>query len=59
MAKAFAGGLYNEKSAPRMTKSFEFLPDFEAGNPQTFFDIEIGTPGAEGNPKGRVVMEMF
>jgi len=59
MAKAFAGGLYNEKSAPRMTKSFEFLPEFETENPQAFFDIEIGVPGAEGNPKGRVVMELF
>jgi hypothetical protein len=43
MAKAFAGGLYNEKEAPKMTKSFEFLPDFDLENPQTFFDIEIGT----------------
>ena len=35
------------------------LPEFDGENPQTFFDIEIGTPGAEGNQKGRVVMEMF
>ena len=42
-----------------MTKSFEFLPEFDLENPQTFFDIEIGTPGAEITRKGRVVMEMF
>jgi|TARA_B110000285_G_C15084616_1_gene595424 cyclophilin family peptidyl-prolyl cis-trans isomerase len=59
MAKAFAGGLYNEKSAPRITKNFDVLPEFDPENAQTFFDLEIGTPGAEGNPKGRVVMEMF
>lgn len=32
MAKAFAGGLYNEKSAPRVEKKFDKLPEFDEEN---------------------------
>lgn len=32
MAKAFAGGLYNEKSAPRVERNYVTLPEFDGEN---------------------------
>jgi uncharacterized protein YozE (UPF0346 family) len=60
MAKAFAGGLYNEKAIPEKKTDFDVLPFFDKNNAQVFFDIEIGVElGIEGNTKGRVVFELF
>ena len=57
MAKAFAKGIYSEKKS---VKICDALPKFEPKNAQVFFEIEIGWAiGAEGNPKGRVVFELF
>lgn len=55
----FGEGLYNEKDDVKFTKNYDKLPEFDAGNCQTFFDLEIGEPGADGNEKGRVVFELF
>ena len=35
------------------------FPFFDKNNAQTFIDIEIGEPGAEGNKKIRNVFELF
>lgn len=35
------------------------MPAFNPDNAQVYFDLEIGTPGEEGNEKGRVVFELF
>lgn len=59
MQRAFAQGLYNEKDAPKENRNHDSLPAFDPENAQVYFDLEIGTPGAEGNPKERVVFELF
>lgn len=61
MKALFSQGLYNEKEAPKATKNFDKLPEYDPENVQTFMDIEIGdkdTP-AEEKEKGRVVFEIF
>ena len=59
MKKMFSKGLYNEKSAVVKKTVHPRLPKFEASNPQTYFDIEIGNPEDEEKEKGRVVFEVF
>lgn len=59
MQKAFSQGLYNEKDAPKATRSHSALPAFEIDNAQVYFDIEIGNPGDESTHKERVVFELF
>lgn len=51
LAAFFAEGVYNEKDAPKVTKSFDKLPAFNPDNVQTYFDIGIGTEGEEGYEK--------
>jgi len=53
-----SGGIYDEKETPKNTKTHSQLPEYEAENVQTFFDIEIGNEGEE-KEKGRVVFEVF
>lgn len=68
MAKLFSKGIYNDKKVEQRQEEPEqeddemkitTLPDFNAENPQTFFDVEIGKEGDEGHAKGRVVFELF
>lgn len=59
MRKALSQGLYNEKDEVKRTKVYDALPAFDPDNVQTYFDLEIGEPGADGNEKGRVVFELF
>lgn len=59
MRKALSQGLYNEKDNVVARQVYAKLPAFDPDNVQTFFDIEIGEPGAEGNEKGRIVFELF
>ena len=58
-AAFFAEGVYNEKEAVKVTKRHDTLPAFNPENPQTYFDITIGTEGEEGFESGRVVFELF
>jgi len=53
-----SGGIYDEKETPKNIKTCSQLPEYEAENVQTFFDIEIGNEGEE-KEKGRVVFEVF
>ena len=55
----FNEGVYNDKAAPRITKNYSKLPDFDPENCQTYFDITIGEEGEDGYEKGRVVFEIF
>ena len=55
----FKKGVYSEKETKKEATIFKTLPEFNAENAQTFFDIEIGTDGKEGHEKGRVVFEVF
>jgi hypothetical protein len=57
MKNMFSGGVYDDKEVAKQI--FDKLPEFDAGNAQTFFDIEIGHPDAHEKEKGRVVFELF
>lgn len=59
LAAFFAQGVYNEKDTIKVTKTHDALPEFKSENPQTYFDITIGTEGEEGYESGRVVFELF
>ena len=59
LAAFFSEGVYNDKEAPKITKNFDRLPDFNPENQQTYFDITIGNEGEEGFESGRVVFELF
>lgn len=59
MQKFFSQGVYQEKEAAKIEKVFDKLPTFNLENPQTFFDISIGTEGEEDYVKQRVVFELF
>jgi hypothetical protein len=57
MKNMFSGGVYDDKEVAKSIH--DKLPDFEASNAQTYFDIEIGHPQATEKVKGRVVFELF
>lgn len=61
MKNFFSEGIYNEKDAPKVAQKYSKLPKFNVYNPQTFFDIEIGSPDEadDKKEKGRVVFELF
>lgn len=59
MQRAFAGGLYNEKTVKITPPKHDKLPKFKPENPQVFFDLSIGQDGEEGFVKERVVFELF
>jgi len=59
MKKFFSEGVYSDKDNVTAKKVFTELPAFNAANPQTYFDITIGTEGEEGFEKGRVVFEVL
>jgi tetratricopeptide (TPR) repeat protein len=60
MQKAFAQGLYNEKTVNiSKDRKHAALPTFKDSNPQVFFDLSIGEEGEEDYVKERVVFELF
>mmetsp|Transcript_1959 Transcript_1959/g.2892 ORF Transcript_1959/g.2892 Transcript_1959/m.2892 type:complete len:387 (+) Transcript_1959:380-1540(+) len=59
MKKMFSQGLYNEKAAASKRVVHDKLPQFDAENVQTFFDMQIGEDGDADKQTGRVVFEVF
>lgn len=58
MKSFFSGGVYEDKSTYQ-NKKVDGLPEFNLANPQTFFDIKIGSEGDEDFAEGRVIFELF